>query len=88
MAFEDKRIEITSEISIEDLIDNIVEMDDSGVLGLIIAIDKRVSDNIFSMDLIISLINNMSGEFKNGDLIKIRSALTNANIKEGKQCSL
>jgi hypothetical protein len=89
MGFEDKEIEIITKVSIGDLIDNIVEMkSEQDILIFMLKIDNQLEDHDFSMDLIISLIENMSGEFKKGDTIKIRNAVMTAQVKEGKQCSL
>jgi len=89
MAFEDKELEIVTKVSISNLIDEIVAMkSDQDILTFMLKIDELLEDHDFSMYLIISLITNMSGEFKNGDRIKIRNALTEHNVKEGKQCSL
>jgi hypothetical protein len=88
MVFEDKELEISIRISNGNLIDSILELDDSEILEFVIKMDEQLSDHKFTMDLIISLIKNMSDEFKNGDLIKIRSALTDSKLKEGKQFSL
>lgn len=88
MVFEDKELELNTKISIGYLLDDICTMNDANILEFIVKLDKQVAEHDFTMDLIISLIDGMSGEFKSGDLIKIRSALTNIKIKEGTQCSL